>query len=334
MRYVMMLHSWLIHLLLRKLPAAMVLVLFLVSPSVAATDWGRAVVDTAIRRHPDPATLADGATSLHFSCMVSISSSSEPENVDTSSTSRNGSTPMLMLKAILISRLICLTVRCPASSRSCSTAKRPSPGISLPPKGSGGPSKPTRGQPMAPFGTRPRVEGQLWADGAFMAVPFLVEYGRTFPGDGRSGSEAIRQLLLYAGHLQDPASGLLYHVYDETGRAPWLEPGTRHSQEFWCRAIGWYGMALIYALDGLGDQPGRPDLLEVLGKLVPALERYQDPRSGLWFQVVDKGSLATNWAEVSCSSMNTYVLLARRRTRLYFLTLRGGCQQRVPRCPG
>src|SRR6478609_5603136 len=54
MRYVMMLHSSLIHLLIRKLPAAMVLVLFLVSPSVAATDWGRAVVDTVIRRHPDP----------------------------------------------------------------------------------------------------------------------------------------------------------------------------------------------------------------------------------------------------------------------------------------
>ena len=61
-----------------------------------------------------------------------------------------------------------------------------------------------------------------------MTVPFLVEYGIIF-GDQASIDEAAKQLLVYARHLQGPSTGLLYHAYDETGRAPWLEPGTRHS---------------------------------------------------------------------------------------------------------
>ena len=47
-----------------------------------------------------------------------------------------------------------------------------------------------------------------------MIVPFLVEYGRTFPDRSESTDEAVRQLLIYARHLQDPRTGLLWHAYD------------------------------------------------------------------------------------------------------------------------
>jgi unsaturated rhamnogalacturonyl hydrolase len=67
-------------------------------------------------------------------------------------------------------------------------------------------------------------------------------------------------------------------------------------------------MALIHALDRLENHPRRPDLLAVLQKLAAALERHQDPRSGRWFQVMDKGSLRASWTETSCSSMHAYVL--------------------------
>ena len=49
-----------------------------------------------------------------------------------------------------------------------------------------------------------KTDGKLWADGAFMVVPFLVEYGLTFPDTGASADEAVHQLLVYARHLQDP----------------------------------------------------------------------------------------------------------------------------------
>src|SRR3954452_872402 len=48
----------LLRLLAPRLSAAVLLALFLASPPLAAaTDWGRAVVDTTMRRHPDPAAL-------------------------------------------------------------------------------------------------------------------------------------------------------------------------------------------------------------------------------------------------------------------------------------
>ena len=128
------------------------------------------------------------------------------------------------------------------------------------------------------------------------------------------GGHALPTDRCCAGHCRDRPlgrprpSGEGGSAEGSLGRASWLASGTSHSREFWCRAIGWYGMALIYTLDRIGDHPRRPDLLAVLGRLVPALERYQDPLSGRWFQVVDKGTLSTNWTETSCSAMHTFVL--------------------------
>jgi unsaturated rhamnogalacturonyl hydrolase len=41
--------------------------------------------------------------------------------------------------------------------------------------------------------------------------------------------------------------------------------------------------------------------------LVKAWARYQDEKTGLWYQVVDKGDNPANWLETSSSSMYTYV---------------------------
>jgi rhamnogalacturonyl hydrolase YesR len=42
--------------------------------------------------------------------------------------------------------------------------------------------------------------------------------------------------------------------------------------------------------------------------LVRGFATYQDPASGRWFQVVDKGGRAGNWTETSCSAMYTYTI--------------------------
>src|SRR5262249_43549062 len=36
--------------------------------------------------------------------------------------------------------------------------------------------------------------------------------------------------------------------------------------------------------------------------------KYQDAKTGLWYQVVDKGDVADNWLETSSSSMYTYII--------------------------
>ena len=152
-------------------------------------------------------------------------------------------------------------------------------------------------------------EWQLWADGVFMSLPFLVRYGQMFNDLAYANDEATKQLLIYASHLSDPQTGLLFHAYDESGTQAWADPVTHHSHYFWCRAIGWYAMALIEVLDILpANHPNRPKLIALVQQLVKAFARFQDKQTGLWYQVVDKGDVAENWLETSSSSMYTYAI--------------------------
>lgn len=157
-------------------------------------------------------------------------------------------------------------------------------------------------------GNNPHRAWQLWLDGNYMAVPFLVRYGRAFGDSTYTNAEAVRQLLVYHSHLKSDRMGLLYHAYDESGKAPWADPVTHHSAYFWCRALGWYGMATLDTLDVIPhEQPGRAELIQIVRELVVGLAHYQNPQTGLWYQIVDKPELAGNWTETSSSSMFTYI---------------------------
>ena len=151
-------------------------------------------------------------------------------------------------------------------------------------------------------------EWQLWGDGVFMSMPFLVRYGAMFGDAKYANDEAVLQLLTYWNHLYDTRTGLMFHAYDESGQSAWADKATKHSAEFWCRAMGWYGMTMIEVLELLPrDHPMRPLLAGQVMLLVKAWARYQDEKTGLWYQVVDKGDNPANWLETSSSSMYTYV---------------------------
>jgi unsaturated rhamnogalacturonyl hydrolase len=153
---------------------------------------------------------------------------------------------------------------------------------------------------------------QLWSDGVYMVLPFLAGYGATFGDSAYTDDEVTRQLLIYGSHLQatsGPDAGLLFHAYDEKRVQTWADPVTGRSPEHWCRAIGWYGMTTVDILDIIpADNPRRPQLIAILRDLIHAFARFQDPATGRWFQVVDKGSVPGNWTETSCSSMYTFVI--------------------------
>ena len=152
-------------------------------------------------------------------------------------------------------------------------------------------------------------EWQLWADGVFMSMPFLVRYGKLYGDSAYANDEATRQLVIYASHLNDPQSGLMFHAYDESGTSTWADPKTKHSAELWCRAIGWFGMTLIEVLELLPkDHPRRPQLIAQVRQLAKAYTDFQDTNTGLWYQVVDKGHMPDNWLETSSSSMYTYMI--------------------------
>ncbi|NUQ96526.1 MAG: carbohydrate-binding protein [Streptomyces sp.] len=146
---------------------------------------------------------------------------------------------------------------------------------------------------------------QLWSDGTFMADPFMAQYGRYIGDSTRSFDIAAKQLVVYASHLQQP-NGLMKHAYDESRAASWADPVTGLSPEYWCRAVGWYGVAATEILDLIPpDHPLRAQLVSIVRNLVRGMAASQDPSSGRWFQVVDKGGSTGNWTETSCSAMFT-----------------------------
>jgi len=110
-------------------------------------------------------------------------------------------------------------------------------------------------------------------------------------------------------HARDPKTGLLYHGWDESKQQRWADKQTGLSSQFWGRAMGWYMMALVDTLDHYPAQdPGRKQLLAQLERDAAALARYQDGSTGLWYQVMDKGTEKGNYLESSASCMFVYAL--------------------------
>jgi unsaturated rhamnogalacturonyl hydrolase len=154
---------------------------------------------------------------------------------------------------------------------------------------------------------------QMWLDGIYMGDIFSVQYAAAF-NEPELFDEAIHQIKLIADHTRDPATGLFYHGWDESKNKVWAHPEKGTSPEFWGRAIGWYIMALVECLDYIPqDHPKRKDVIAILQDLAKNLVRYQDEKTGLWYQVIDKPNKPGNWIETSCSAMFAYAFAKGQR---------------------
>jgi unsaturated rhamnogalacturonyl hydrolase len=149
---------------------------------------------------------------------------------------------------------------------------------------------------------------QMWLDGLYMGEPFYAEYAATFHDDA-AFDDIAKQFIWMEAHARDPKTGLLYHGWDESKQQRWANPKTGLSPEFWARAIGWYAMALVDTLDYFPENhPQRAELIAILKRLAPAIEKYQDAKSGLWYQVLDKQTEKGNYFEASAACMFVYAL--------------------------
>ena len=149
---------------------------------------------------------------------------------------------------------------------------------------------------------------QLWLDGLYMGEPFYAEYAATFHEDA-AFDDIAKQFILMEKHSRDSNTGLLYHGWDESKQQRWADPLTGRSPNFWGRAMGWYAMALVDTLDYFPpNHPQRGTLIASLKRLAVAIEKYQEPKSGLWYEVLDKGTEKGNYFEASASCMFVYAL--------------------------
>ena len=149
---------------------------------------------------------------------------------------------------------------------------------------------------------------QMWLDGLYMGGPFYAEYAKTFHEDA-AFDDIARQFVFMENHSRDLKTGLLYHGWDESRKQRWSNPETGRSPNFWGRAMGWYAMALVDTLDHFPENhPQRGELVQILKRLAVAVQRYQDPKSGLWYQVLDKPGAKGNYLEASAACMFVYAL--------------------------
>lgn len=149
---------------------------------------------------------------------------------------------------------------------------------------------------------------QMWLDGLFMGEPFYAEYAKTFNEDA-AFDDIAKQFILMERHSRDDKTGLLYHGWDESKQQRWANPITGRSPNFWGRAMGWYAMALVETLDYFPPKhPKRAELIAILNRVAKATAKYQDARSGLWWQILDKGDAKGNYLESSAACMFVYAL--------------------------
>jgi unsaturated rhamnogalacturonyl hydrolase len=147
---------------------------------------------------------------------------------------------------------------------------------------------------------------QMWLDGVFMADVFAMQYAQAY-NKPVMFDEAVHQIQLMYKHAFDPATGLLYHGWDESKNPVWAHPEKGTSPEFWGRAVGWYAMALIDCLDYLpADHPERDDVIEIFQEVAAGILNVQYPENHLWYQVLNKANQPGNWIETSCSAMFAY----------------------------
>ena len=74
--------------------------------------------------------------------------------------------------------------------------------------------------------------------------------------------------------------------------------------------MGWYLMAIVDVLDWMPENhPDRESLISILRTLLDRLQEYDDPATGMWYQVLDCPGRESNYIESTCSAMFTYVYL-------------------------
>jgi len=154
---------------------------------------------------------------------------------------------------------------------------------------------------------------QVWLDGIFMGLPFrcLTASTQLKPKEAvKIYDDAVDQLKITYERTLDAKTGLNRHAYDETRNTFWADKETGLSQHCWGRAQGWYSMALIEVLDALPeDYQRRGEVIELLQKDLDAIIKWQDKKTGTWYQVMDAPGREGNYLESTCTAMFAYVLL-------------------------
>lgn len=137
------------------------------------------------------------------------------------------------------------------------------------------------------------VKWNICLDGVFMSQIFLVRltdaidngYVQIINTAGEEvSSQQIRsdiysRLTFVVENMRDPETGLLNHGYCvETGET---------NEACWSRGMGWYTMVLMEAAERFPEGEEKQKLTDHYRQLMDAVMQWQDPATGLWYNVTD-----------------------------------------------
>ncbi len=155
---------------------------------------------------------------------------------------------------------------------------------------------------------------QVWLDDLYMAEPFYTEYAMLAHEDS-AYDEIANQFIWMENHVRDKKTGLPYRGWDESKAIALADEQTGLPLDFRALAIGWYAVALVDVLENFpAGHPKRKALVDILNRLLAAIEKVQDKKTGLWYDVPDKPLVKGNYFEPSASSL--FVLAIAKGVRL------------------
>ncbi len=153
---------------------------------------------------------------------------------------------------------------------------------------------------------------QVWLDGIFMGLPFYCNYAVQTMKPKKAEkylNDAVDQMVKTDYRTYDEKTQLWKHAWDETHQQFWANKEDGKSQHCWARALGWYVMAMTECLDALPENYARrQEVIDLLNKAMKSVVKYQDKKTGVWYDVLDVKS-DKNYLESTASSMFAYVLL-------------------------
>ena len=153
---------------------------------------------------------------------------------------------------------------------------------------------------------------QIWLDGIFMGLPFYCNYAVQTMKPKKAEkylNDAVDQMVKTDYRTYDEKTQLWKHAWDETHQQFWANKEDGKSQHCWARALGWYVMAMTECLDAMPENYARrQEVIDLLNKAMKSVVKYQDKKTGVWYDVLDVKS-DKNYLESTASSMFAYVLL-------------------------
>lgn len=197
------------------------------------------------------------------------------------------------------------------------------------PKASGSPN----------FWHKTNYPNQIWLDGMYMYAPFYARYAKA---NGMTDVfHTIKEQYEYIrNHMFDEEKKLYYHGHDTTKSIFWADQQTGNSANFWLRSSGWLIVSLVDVMEYFPNGEDKDYLKHLLNEAIEGILQYQDSKSGMFYQIIDKGPIVyevpyeylnavnnqqygygsatvSNYLESSGSTMIAYALM--KSTRLGYI---------------